>query len=73
MAVKTSDYRGLHCPLPALKMLSETSKMAPGDILEAVADCPTFEADVRSFCERTKKTLIFFRKEEKCMRCQVRI
>ena len=35
----------------------------PGDLLEVSADCPTFEKDVRQWCERTKKTLMWVRDE----------
>ncbi len=29
--------------------------MKPGDVLEVIADCPTFEKDVRDWCSRAKK------------------
>jgi TusA-related sulfurtransferase len=32
--------------------------MKAGDILTVEADCPTFEEDVRKWCERMKKTLL---------------
>jgi tRNA 2-thiouridine synthesizing protein A len=32
--------------------------MAQGDMLEVVGDCPTFEEDVRKWCDRMKKTLL---------------
>jgi len=73
MAFKTFDYKGLQCPLPSLNMLSEMNKMSPGDIIEAVADCETFETDVRELCQSMKKTLIFFRKEAEQSCCQIRI
>jgi TusA-related sulfurtransferase len=45
-----------------------------GDILECVADCPTFEADVKEWCKNSKKALIWFKSEgDKVKRCQVRI
>jgi len=73
MATKVIDARGLKCPQPQLKMSIESHSMAKGDILECVADCPTFEADVRGWVERTKKALIFFKNEGSYQRCQVRI
>jgi len=33
-------------------------EMKAGDILIVEADCPTFEEDVRKWCERMKKTLL---------------
>jgi len=47
--------------------------MNKGDILECVADCPSFEADVKGWCERTRKTLIVMKNEGAAKRCQVRI
>lgn len=47
--------------------------MKPGEILEAVADCPSFETDVRGWCQRTKKTLLWIKSEGAAKRCQVRI
>ena len=32
--------------------------MAPGDLLEVAADCPTFEADVRKWCARMRRSLL---------------
>jgi tRNA 2-thiouridine synthesizing protein A len=73
MAVKVIDARGLKCPQPQLKMLTESHSMQKGDILEVVADCSTFEADVRGWCARTKKALLWMRSEGSAKRCQVQI
>jgi tRNA 2-thiouridine synthesizing protein A len=55
-------------------MTMESVVMKPGDILECVADCSTFEADVRSWCKNSKKSLLWFREEgDGVKRCQVRI
>ena len=54
-------------------MLSEARSMAKGDILEVVADCSTFESDVRKWCEQTNRALLWIRQEGAAMRCQVRI
>lgn len=47
--------------------------MKPGDILEVVANCPTFEADVRNFCTSMQKALLFVKVEGDAKRVQVRI
>jgi tRNA 2-thiouridine synthesizing protein A len=73
MAVKTIDAKGLKCPQPQLKMLAATRSMAKGDVLEVVADCSTFESDVRSWCQRTKKALLWMRVEGAAKRCRVQI
>ncbi len=58
MAVDTLDTLGLKCPQPVLKIAVKAPDMAPGDILEVLGDCPTFEKDVRAWCERLKKTCL---------------
>jgi tRNA 2-thiouridine synthesizing protein A len=73
MAVKVIDARGLKCPQPQLKMLTESHSMQKGDILEVVADCSTFETDVRAWCQRTKKALLWMRAEGSAKRCQVQV
>jgi len=71
---KVLDAKGLQCPQPRLKMSIEAMNMKPGDILECVADCPTFEADVKEWCKNSKKALLWFKDEGKGLkRCQVRI
>jgi tRNA 2-thiouridine synthesizing protein A len=32
--------------------------MKPGDVLEILGDCPTFEKDVRIWCERLEKVFL---------------
>ncbi len=63
MSVTTLDATGLKCPQPLLKMALLAADMMPGDILEVTADCPTFEADVRAWCTRLKKTLLTVKNE----------
>ena len=60
---KTIDARGLKCPQPTLKMLTQSHAMKKGDILEVVADCTTFETDVRQWCQRANKALLWIRAE----------
>jgi tRNA 2-thiouridine synthesizing protein A len=76
MSKLTFDARGMKCPMPALKMNSMLLKgeIKPGDVLEVVADCSTFEKDVKDWCTRTKKVLVFMRDEDGgAKRCQVQI
>jgi tRNA 2-thiouridine synthesizing protein A len=71
---KVIDAKGLQCPQPRLKMSMESMKLKPGDILECVADCTTFEADVKEWCKNSKKALLWFKTEaDGAKRCQVRI
>jgi tRNA 2-thiouridine synthesizing protein A len=52
------DTRGLRCPHPILEVAGKISDMQRGDILEVLGDCPSFEKDVRTWCERVGKVLL---------------
>lgn len=55
------DCCGMRCPQPVLRLAVETAEAPAGSVLEIVGDCPTFEKDVRVFCERRNKTLLAIR------------
>ena len=63
MAVVKLDAVGLRCPQPILKITAKSPDLEPGDVLEVRGDCPTFEADVRKWCERMKRTLLAVNEE----------
>ena len=63
MALEILDTLGLKCPHPVLKIAVKAPDMKPGDILEVLGDCPTFEKDVRKWCERLGKVLLAIRTE----------
>jgi tRNA 2-thiouridine synthesizing protein A len=63
MAVKILDTLGLKCPQPVLKIAVIAPEMKKGDILEVMGDCPTFEKDVRVWCDRLGKILLSVREE----------
>jgi tRNA 2-thiouridine synthesizing protein A len=73
METKSIDARGLKCPQPTLKVMAESHGMAKGDIIEVIADCATFEQDMRNWCQRAKKSLLWIRQEGDSQRCQVRL
>lgn len=74
MATETLDALGLKCPQPILKVTAKAATLKPGDILEVVADCPTFEKDIRQWCERMKKPLLWLRNEGGGkIRCQIKM
>jgi tRNA 2-thiouridine synthesizing protein A len=56
--VEILDTTGLKCPQPVLKIAVRAPDMNPGDILEVWGDCPTFEKDVRTWCQRLQKILL---------------
>ncbi len=55
MTVEVLDAVGLKCPRPVLKIAVKAINMKPGEVLEVTGDCPTFEKDVRSWCDRLGK------------------
>lgn len=57
------DATGLRCPQPVMKLSVVSAEMQPGEILELIGDCPTFEKDVTAWCSRLKKTLLMMRDE----------
>ena len=63
MAVEVLDTLGLKCPQPILRMAVRAPDMNPGDILEILGDCPTFEKDVKTWCDRLQKVLLFVKDE----------
>lgn len=71
MTTVNLDALGLKCPQPVLKIAAKSAELKLGDLLEVVADCPTFEKDVRQWCERTKKTLLWVRGDNGHLRCQI--
>jgi tRNA 2-thiouridine synthesizing protein A len=71
MAVQVLDAIGMKCPQPTLKITAMAIKMKPGDVLEVIADCPTFEIDVRDWCARSKKVLLWVKEEGRVKKCQI--
>ena len=63
MEMHALNTLGLKCPQPVLKIAIQARKIRPGNILEVLADCPTFERDVRTWCERLGKTLLSVHEE----------
>ena len=63
MATEVLDTVGQKCPQPVLRIAVKAPDMSPGDILEVLGDCPTFEKDVRTWCERLGKVFLSIRDE----------
>jgi tRNA 2-thiouridine synthesizing protein A len=63
MPAEILDLKGLKCPQPILKIGARAPKIPEGAILEVVADCHTFENDLRNWCVRLEKTLLWLRQE----------
>ena len=63
MHMEVLDTQGLKCPQPVLKLAVKAPDMKQGDILEIIGDCPTFEKDVRTWCDRLGKVLLSVKDE----------
>ncbi|UCD87357.1 MAG: sulfurtransferase TusA family protein [Desulfobacterales bacterium] len=63
MKTEVLDTLGLKCPQPVFKIAMKAVEMEPGDILEVLGDCPTFEKDVHTWCERLGKVLLSIKDE----------
>jgi tRNA 2-thiouridine synthesizing protein A len=64
MGVQVLDTLHLKCPQPVIKIAVKSPDMKPGDILEVLGDCPTFERDVRTWCERLGRVVLSVKDEE---------
>ncbi len=71
MPTQTIDARGLKCPQPILKITATAIKMKAGDIIEILADCSTFENDVKDWCQRSKKMLMWVKEEAGAKKAQI--
>lgn len=65
MTIEVLDMLGMKCPQPVLKIAVKAPDMESGDILEVLGDCPTFEKDVRAWCQRLDKVFLSIRDEGK--------
>jgi TusA-related sulfurtransferase len=65
MAKTDLNYRGMSCPTPMLKLSMAMRKGAAGDVFEVVCDDAAFEADIKSWCEKTGNELTSFSKPGK--------
>jgi len=63
MSVSVLDTFGLKCPQPVLKLAVLAPDMQMGDVLEVLGDCPTFEKDLRIWCERLGKVFLSVKDE----------
>ena len=57
-AITTLDVAALKCPLPVLKARKALAALAPGAVLEVLADDPGAAEDFAAFCRATGHRLI---------------
>ncbi len=65
MKTVSLDARGLNCPIPTLRMTNMilSKGVEAGDTLEVLADCDTFEDDVKKWCTTMKRVLVVLKDE----------
>lgn len=73
MVEKSFDFSGLRCPLPILKLSSLYPQFKQGEIIEVVGDCPTFEKDVKVWCNKLGKTILNIEKVGNKTKVTIRI
>jgi TusA-related sulfurtransferase len=66
--VKTLDCIGLYCPEPLFLTREQIDAIAPGEILEVIADDPAAEEDLKRFAKRTGNEIIDFEKKDDVLR-----
>ena len=57
-ADKSLDCVGLYCPMPIVKTAEKMKSLAPGEILEVVADDTGIKQDMKAWCEATGNELM---------------
>lgn len=60
MAERVVDLKGLKCPAEIVELMRRGKEFSPKDVVTVIADCPTFERDLKKFIERTNRKLISF-------------
>ena len=58
MLIEVLDVSGLKTPDHVLKIAVKAPHMNPGGILEVLSDDPSFEKDVRYWCEETGRVIL---------------
>jgi TusA-related sulfurtransferase len=48
------DCSGLYCPMPIVKTAQRMKQLAPGEVLEVIADDKGFVEDIKAWCVMTK-------------------
>lgn len=49
----TLDCVGLYCPMPIVETAKRIGQLAPGEVLEIIADDRGIESDMPAWCETT--------------------
>ncbi len=66
------DLRGLLCPLPVVKAAEALKEMAPGEVLEVLADDQGVKADYPAFCKGAGHAFLGYLQEGRTVRSFLR-
>ncbi len=50
---------GLKCPQPVQRVAAKAKTIPEGEMVEVLADCPSFPKDIEAWCQKTGRTLLF--------------
>ena len=68
----TLDCVGLYCPMPVVQAAQKLKGMAPGQVLEIIADDPGAKSDIPAWCQATGNEFLGLVEEGKESRLYVR-
>jgi len=71
-ADETLDCVGLYCPMPIIQTAARIKQMAPGEVLEILADDKGIATDMPAWCESTGHECLGLEKEGDEYRVYVR-
>jgi TusA-related sulfurtransferase len=60
MTTSRLDARGRACPIPIVQLRRALDSLAPGDVIEVLADDDAFPADVEAWCRKVGHELVSF-------------
>jgi len=70
---RSYDFSGLKCFIPLLKLSAIYPEFKPGEIIEVVGDCPTFEKDIKAWCSKLGKTILNIEKIDRKVKITIKI
>lgn len=73
MADRVLDFSGLKCPYPILKLSAQYPHFKEGEIIDIIANCPTFEKDIKAWCNKLGKTILYIEKQENKFKVTIKV
>lgn len=62
-AARIVDALGTHCPVPVRLLGRAIARVAPGEVVELLADDPLIEVDLPAWCHRSGNALLELRRD----------